>query len=247
MIEASPALPPNAALRWDRVARLLPRDAKDVLEIGCGQGGFAVRLARRYRYVGVDIDAASVDACRARLAAHGVDGEVRVGDLSTLSADERFDIVCAFEVLEHVEDDRLALGEWAERVRPGGTLLVSVPAWAVRYSSWDELGGHFRRYDPDGLAQLLKKAGLAQPVTVVYGWPLGYLLEAVRNSIARRRGIDSSGATFEERTSASARVFHRMPDGGRAILPYVATRPFAVLQRLKPDRGTGLVGIARKL
>ena len=77
---SDPPLPPNAALRWDRVSRLLPADARDVLEIGCGGGAVAVRLARRYRYVGVDIDESSVRATEKRLADAGLSGDVLLGD-----------------------------------------------------------------------------------------------------------------------------------------------------------------------
>ena len=62
-----PPLSPNAWLRWDVVSRLLPASASVVLEIGCGQGGFAVRLAQRYRYVGLEPDSLSYHVANERL------------------------------------------------------------------------------------------------------------------------------------------------------------------------------------
>lgn len=242
---ASPALPPNAWLRWDAAAPHVPANAVDLLEIGCGQGGFAVRFARRFRYVGIDLDEASVSLARRRIERHGVRGDVRLGDLSVLAPDETFDVVCAFEVLEHLEEDACALREWAGRVRPGGTLVVSVPAGSERYAAWDELAGHYRRYDPPALLRLLVEAGLTGARATVYGWPAGYVLEALRNGIARHRGTASAGGSFEERTSASGRLLS-LPDGRRALVPYLAARPFALLQRLQPGRGTGLVASAQK-
>ncbi len=124
-----PALSPNAWLRWDVVSRLLPavvHPGADVLEVGCGQGGFGVRLALQYRYVGVEPDPISYDLARTRLAAAGA-GEVRHGDLAVLRPEERFDLVCAFEVIEHIEDDRAALRDWVARLRPGGVLLLPRP------------------------------------------------------------------------------------------------------------------------
>jgi SAM-dependent methyltransferase len=244
-MEASPALPPNAWLRWETVIRHLPAQPGSLLEIGCGQGGFAARLARRFRYVGIDLDGTSISVARRRLEAHGVTGELRVGDLSELAPSERFDVVCAFEVLEHLQDDAGALAAWADRLERGGTLIVSVPADADRYAAWDELAGHFRRYDAPQLRDLFEQVGLADPRATAYGWPFGYLLEGIRNALARRRGADAAGSSFEERTAASGRLL-TLPDGVRAIVPYAVAKPFALVQRLQPGRGTGLVVSGRK-
>ena len=241
-----PPLPPNAFLRWDRVSRLLPRSATDVLEIGCGQGAFAVRLARRYRYTGADLDEQAVEATRRRLAAAGLQGDVILGDPAELLAEPvTFDLVCAFEVLEHLEDDLGALRQWSARLRPGGMLLVSVPAWQRRYSIWDELAGHFRRYDPDVLAERLTEAGL-DARSIAYGWPLGYLLEVVRDAVARRRGVDSAGESFQMRTEASGRLFQQPRGGLRSASVQAALRPFALLQRCTTTHGTNLLGLGRK-
>jgi SAM-dependent methyltransferase len=245
-MEVSPALPPNAWLRWDAVARHLPQRQGSLLEIGCGQGGFGVRLARRFRYVGIDLDETTIAIAKRRLDAHGVSGELRVGDLRVVDPSETFDVVCAFEVLEHLEDDGGALRAWAEKLSPGGSLIVSVPAGSRRYAEWDEYAGHFRRYDALQLVRLFEQTGLADARGTVYGWPFGYVLEGVRNTLARRRGAAAAGGSFEERTAASGR-FLTLPDGARAIVPYVVTKPFAFVQQLQPGRGTGLVvsGIRR--
>jgi SAM-dependent methyltransferase len=244
-MDASPALPPNAWLRWHTVVRHLPQRTGSLLEIGCGQGGFAVRLARRFRYLGIDLDETSLSVARRRLDAHSVSGELRLGDLAALDPADRFDVVCAFEVLEHLEDDGAALREWADRLAPGGTLIVSVPAGSRRYAEWDELAGHFRRYDTAQLVGLLERAGLVDARGTVYGWPFGYALEGIRNALARRRGADAAGESFEERTAASGRLL-TLPDGPRAVLPYAVAKPFALVQRLQPARGTGLVASGRR-
>ncbi|MDQ1667431.1 MAG: hypothetical protein QOH75_3462, partial [Actinomycetota bacterium] len=63
-----PPLSPNGWLRWDVVSRLLPPTGVDVLEVGCGQGGFAARLAQSYDYVGVEPDSVSAGVAADRLA-----------------------------------------------------------------------------------------------------------------------------------------------------------------------------------
>jgi len=241
-----PPLPPNAFLRWDRVSRFLPADAADVLEIGCGQGAFAVRLARRYDYVGVDVDESSVRATERRLADASLAGRVLLGDEADVLPDSaKFDVVCAFEVLEHLEDDAAALRQWSSRLRPGGMLLVSVPAWQRRYSIWDEHVGHFRRYDIDVLTERLAGAGL-ESRSIAYGWPLSYLLEAIRDAVARRRGVDSAGGSFQTRTLASGRLFNQPRGGLPTRVVQVGLVLFAVLQRCTTSRGANLLGIGRK-
>jgi len=85
-------------------------------------------------------------------------GEVRNIPVQDLG-DERFDLVCAFEVLEHIEDDAAAVKEWSSRLRAPGWLLLSVPAHQDRYGPFDEMVGHFRRYDPAAMTALLAGCG----------------------------------------------------------------------------------------
>jgi len=241
-----PPLSPNAWLRWAVVSRLLPPDARDVLEVGCGQGGFGARLAMRYRYVGVEPDATSAQVARSRLAASGsMHGEVRHGDLSVLAADERFDLVCAFEVIEHIEDDQAALHDWAERLRPGGWLLLSTPAHQHRFGAADEMVGHFRRYEPAALVAQLVSAGMADPQVTHFGMPLGYALEAGRNAVGRRRLARLGGTTMTTRSHGSGRLLQPTRPGA-ATLARLGTLPFRAVQRAFPHRGPGLVARARK-
>src|SRR5262245_20319146 len=239
-----PPLSPNASLRYDVIRRLLPVGPASVLEIGCGMGGVGARLAQRYRYVGLEPDPISYQVAARRIAAVGGTGEVRNTDLSGLHGDELFDLVCAFEVLEHIENDETALKEWTARLRPGGQMLLSTPAYQHRFGPADTMAGHFRRYDPELMADRLTGAGLVDQRIVLYGMPLGYLLEAGRNAIGRRRA-KRAGGDMAERTSGSGRLLQ--PDNrvvGAAI--NIGTVPFRVIQRGFPGRGPGLVASARK-
>lgn len=239
-----PPLSTNAWLRWDLVSRLLPADARSVLEVGCGQGGFGCRLAARYpTYVGVELDASSYEVARARLAAAGGAGEVHNGDLSVLPADQKFDIVCAFEVIEHIEDDRKALAEWAERLRPGGWMVLSTPAFQHRFAPFDTIVGHYRRYDPPVMAALLRDVGLSEVRVEQFGGPLGYVLEAGRNYIGKRRSARAE-ASMEEQTSGSGRLLQPNSSWQGRVIEY-GTLPFRLLQRIAPNHGPGLVAIAR--
>ncbi len=235
-------LTPNAWLRYEIVQRMLPAGVSDVLEVGCGRGSLGVRLAQRYRYLGVEPDEGSwaVASERIRRAGRGEVRNVMFEDLG----DRQFDLVCAFEVLEHIEDDAAALKEWAGRLRANGWLLLSVPAHQHRYGPADELAGHFRRYDPEAMAALLTSCGFTQIQLQLYGFPLGYLLEAGRNLVGRRRLGTAGAMSVAERTAGSGRLLQ--PSGGVAgAANRWGTAPFRVVERAFPNTGTGLLVLAR--
>ena len=260
-----PPLAANAWLRWDVTRRLVPEQARSVLEIGCGGGGFGARLSVGRDYLGVEPDEQSSATARARVAAAGAGGRVVTGTVEqVVEPDRRFDLVCAFEVLEHLEDDDAALTDWVSRVRPGGWLLLSTPAFQARYAAWDEVVGHYRRYEPDQLEALLEAHGLVDVEVVVYGAPLGFPLEAARNALGRRRlrrSRETVGApaaspaaapaphpdadTMQQLTSVSGRLFQ--PSGALGgLLAQAGTAPFRVVQRRLPRSGTGLVARGRR-
>ena len=237
-----PPLTFNAWLRYDLIRRSLEGlEVASVVEIGTGGGAMGARLAERYAYVGVEPDPDSFATAQARIEGTGLGRMVR--DLSDLDPGATFDLVCAFEVLEHIEHDDTALTEWCSLIRPGGWLVLSVPANADRFGAWDRRVGHYRRYDPLDMRALLLSTGFEDPLIHMYGFPLGYVLEWSRNAIARRSAHDAS---MTERTAASGRSL-QLPDWlGEA--PRLATAPFRVLQRPFVDGqlGTGLVARARR-
>jgi SAM-dependent methyltransferase len=151
--------------------------------------------------------------------------------------------VCAFEVLEHLEDDREAVASWKRFMRPGGWVLVSVPAGRDRFGPTDVKAGHYRRYDRDDLAGVFRAADLADVEILAYGFPLGYVLEAGRNVLVRKTTRDTA---LEERTAASGRWLQ--PSERSAPLMRVLSAPFRLVQRPfgRTSLGTGLVARARK-
>jgi SAM-dependent methyltransferase len=245
VLPAPPPLSPMATLRWQVVHGLLNElRPRRVLEVGCGQGGFGARIATSADYLGVEPDMQSFETARQRIEPQG--GEVRLGTSDLVTADEHFDLICAFEVIEHLEDDSGALRDWMTHLDPGGSVIVSVPAWPHRFSAMDTLVGHYRRYTPDDLGDALRAAGCTEVRVLAYGWPLGFALEAVRNKIAEHQGgsrPDEGEASMQQRSATSGRLFQPKQLVGTAVRVGVA--PFAALQRLRPESGTGLVAIGR--
>lgn len=231
----------NAWLRFDAIRHDLKlAHPYSVLEVGAGEGAFATWASRRVEYRGVEQD----DRSRA-LAQCRLDREQRGRLASDLNEtfDEKFDMVCAFEVLEHIDDDVAALLEWRGHLNPGGHILLSVPAHARRYGPHDALAGHFRRYDRDELISKLDRAGFATLRLTSHGVGLGQVLEWGRNQIARRQAPADS---FEQRTAASGRLIQ--PHSNASVLACaVLAAPFRVVQApfARGDVGTGYVALAR--
>lgn len=147
------------------LARLLDRHRRRngvALEIGCGPGRFLPSLAQRFSQVlAVDAYDASLGDAAARLdpeprrRTHLAQADVRRLPV----ASDACDWVVALDVLEHLDDDRAALAELHRVTRPGGRLLVSVPAFPHLWSAQDEAAGHRRRYRVSTLGAALAAAG----------------------------------------------------------------------------------------
>jgi len=238
----TPPLSIHAWLRYDAVRRLLVGlDSRTVLEIGVGLGSVGVLLAKRLQYTGIDLDERSITAARERFERHGLDPECLLhGGLEVVHG-RAFDLVCAFEVLEHFEDEHATVAEWRQLVAPGGAILVSMPAGPARFGKADQKAGHFRRYSRRDAELLLTKAGFTQVRVLNYGVPAGYALEAARNLLARRQL--RRPLTLEERTLASGRWLQ--PPSILAHATRAVAAPLAVIQRpfMHEDMGTGLVAM----
>jgi hypothetical protein len=160
------------------------------------------------------------------------------------------DLACAFEVLEHVEDDVGMLTTLRSRIAPGGALLMSVPAHPERFGASDELVGHFRRYTRAHLERTVTTAGFTVTAIESYGTGAGQVLDRVQDALAKRRlaARPSTGrpATPTAGTPASGRYLQPGSATSAAVRAGVAA-PFRVVQRpfRHTDAGIGFVVSAR--
>lgn len=149
-----------------------------LLDVGCGNGEF-LAIARDAGYVvdGIDVSASAKQLCGRR----GI--SVRVGDVrapSQFSADERFDIITFWDVIEHLPDPHGFLARARELLRPGGYVLVKTPRTSlasVRLSAAvPRLAGaliqtpaHVQFFEKEGLAAMLHRAGFGDATWIAVG------------------------------------------------------------------------------
>jgi SAM-dependent methyltransferase len=136
---------------------IAPRGGARILEIGCGTGHNLVMLKRFG-----EVDAVEIDAAARTIASERLGRPVMEAPLPALTGveDGAYDLVALLDVLEHVAEDRAALTRIAGLLRPGGRILITVPAHPWMWSAHDVVNHHKRRYTRKSLRAVVEAAGL---------------------------------------------------------------------------------------
>src|SRR5689334_5142892 len=126
-----------------------------ILDVGCGTGANLLLLSQYGAAEGVDVSEDALAFCRER----GLD-QVRKGAGEQLPYDDNtFDLVTAFDVVEHMDDDLAGLREMFRVLRPGGHALLFVPTFMFLWGLQDDVSHHRRRYRLPELTRVLEEAG----------------------------------------------------------------------------------------
>jgi SAM-dependent methyltransferase len=181
--------------------RLPLRPGARVLDAGCGSGRTLQELADYGEVYGTELDPHAAEVARGR----GL-GEVHNGRIEELPwEDGFFDLITCLDVIEHTPDDRATLRELRRVCRPGGFLVVTVPAYQALWSVHDVVNHHFRRYGRRTLRAAALEAGWRVQRMTSFNSLLLAPAAAVR--VAQRRQLRRP---IEEHTSelqiASARM-----------------------------------------
>lgn len=212
------------------IARFVPLSpGARLLEAGCGYGGNLAMLGELGEVHAFEYD----DAARAHASAISR-RPVAFGKLphDIGFANERFDLIAMLDVLEHIDDDVGSLRTLGERLAPGGSLLLTVPAVPWLWSDHDVLHQHKRRYTKAVLLQRLLEAGF-EPVGIGYFNTLLFPLALVQRLASRVRGGRGAdhGAPAEPLNGILAAIFSlesRLL--GRITLP-IGLSLFAVVRK----------------
>lgn len=159
-----------------------------ILEIGCGTGHNLPMLARFGR-----VDAIEIDPAARAIASSRLGRAVGTAPLPVLPGVERaaYDLIAVLDVVEHIEDDVGALAAMRGCLKPGGKILITVPAHRWMWSAHDVVNHHHRRYSKATLTRSIRAAGL-EPAKLGYFNSLLFPLAAAARLAGRWTGRDDS-------------------------------------------------------
>ena len=210
------------------------RDCR-ILEIGCS-GGPTIQqlLADGYRHItGIDISAEGIELCHRQGLA-----DTHVMDAQKIAfGDGEFDVITASDVLEHLADAPGALREWRRLLKPGGVLIVFVPAFQFLWTEHDELNRHFQRFTRPRLCRLLVEAGFA--VERSSYWDCAIFIPVVLVRTFRR--------VFRIKLGSSAGdMFMPPPLVNRALLDLLRCENWLMKRGVNFPFGVSVMAVARK-
>jgi SAM-dependent methyltransferase len=217
----------------DAPIRSLPNDFS-ILEVGCGSGNVLRVLQRlasgRGHVEGLELSSQAADAARARTGLR-----VTSGYLADLDATATFDVIAAFDVLEHIADEAAVLAQMRERLLEGGRLILTVPAHQNLWSSFDTASGHERRYTLGTLAGALRASGF-EIEYLTYFMSLLFPPMWLRRRLVKRRQRDMAALLDSE--------FQIVPGVNELAYQVLRQEAHVIKARRRLPVGTSIAAIA---
>jgi SAM-dependent methyltransferase len=168
-----------------------PPTGARILEIGCGTGHNFAMLGAFGTVDGIELDAEARAIASQRLGRPVLDAALP--ELSGVE-DGTYDLIALLDVLEHVAGDEAALRAITAKLKPGGRILIAVPANEWMWSAHDVIHHHHRRYNRATLSNVIKRAGLTPVMTSHFNTLLFPAAAAVRllGKIADKQEADDA-------------------------------------------------------
>jgi SAM-dependent methyltransferase len=167
----------------------------NIVEVGIGHGGYSGFMPPGASYCGVDIDPFNVEGARQRHPrSKFVEADITTSDFVREFGQIAPDTILCCNVIEHIRDDRLAVGNMLRVLAPKGKLLLFVPALPVLFNDLDRLAGHYRRYTKRSLRAAVPDTGRIE--SLVYFNSVG-AVGWFANKFIRHREIDSKSVAAQ--------------------------------------------------
>ena len=178
-----------------------------MLDVGSADGPSVAWMRGGHQRVAIDVDPRGL-----------VPGDVCASALALPFRDGAFDLVGAFDVVEHCEPEEQALGELARVLEPGGRLLLSVPAYQWAWSDHDVRAGHYRRYTRPRLLAAVQAAGF-EVDRCTYGFAGVFPMFAAERGARRLRRTSPSSDSLPQVSPLQDRVLMGLSRAEARLLP----------------------------
>ena len=223
------------------VREILSSSGRSILDIGCGTGGNLASFASEHRCTGWDPFEEAIGLARRRYpSVRFLSGPF---DEAAPSFPSQPDLILVMDVLEHVERDRDLLSRLVSMVRPGGQLLITVPAGMELWSPHDVAVGHFRRYSRPQLEALWATEPVSVPLVSYFN---ARLYPAVRLARFWTRRTGCSGGEAETDFRVPPAPFNRLLDQIFASEAAVLTGLLGKKPGTGFRRGVSLIAVLKK-
>jgi SAM-dependent methyltransferase len=213
-----------------------------LLEVGCGTGN-VLRMLRDVcpngEVVGLDLFEAGLEHARGRCDCKLVPGDI----LQAPFAPGSFDVIGMFDVLEHLPDDAAALRALHSLLAPGGSVVLTVPAGRALWSYFDEVAGHYRRYEPAGLIGKLAQNGFHITYLTHFMATIFPLVWAVRKWAGRAEHSRKETPDGFQRARTELKV---RPVGNEILCGLLKWERWWIARRRSLPLGTSLLAVAQK-
>lgn len=175
----------------------LPHQDLKILNVGCGPGRSSQYLSAFGHVVSVEYDAYCCEFASAKTGLEIINGSITELPFE----DQSFDLVCAFDVIEHVENDQLAVSEMKRVTKNDGVIFITVPTFMSLWSHHDVINHHFRRYQLSQIETLFKNQDDGKKIFTSYFnfflFPPIYLVRKISNLLKSGKNRSGSGSDFE--------------------------------------------------
>src|SRR3989344_7254615 len=151
------------------------QESLKLIDIGAGNGLFLKFFKNcEFEVTGIELEAELVAKMKKDPQLKGV--AISQGDITKLTGKGQYDVAIASDVIEHIKDDKKALENLWTFLKPGGLLVITVPAHSHLYGKRDVAWGHFRRYDKKNLELKVKSLKFAEIRTLTFWNIVGYFV-----------------------------------------------------------------------